>query len=276
MIPAIRLALSASTLAVCALCVALPAQAAATRDEIAREALLRGYTTQDAERRYNESNRLTDGASKNAGNALASGLSALAANAQRRMDASNALNDRLWFAIENGLDFPLKTQGELDALKALLRRFSEGSGKDYNFYARRLHAEYALHLRPRSALVFPVRNHEEAARLARMNAYAQEDFHPWAALTLAKLHLNGKGVPQDEGEARYLIDLCTRHARLTFRPSLADEVGCYVMDAQMHRNGWGGPVDETAAQEALKYARTRLPAALSNTLSDEALMSNYR
>lgn len=253
-----------------------PAFAAATRDDITREALLKGYTRQEAERRYNASNSLTDGASKPVGQALASGLSGLAANAQRRMDESNAVADRLWFALENGLDIPLKTQGDLDALKSLLRANTEGTGKAYNIHARRRHAELALHMRPQSEHVFPVRNHSEAARLARMNAYSQDEFHPWSALTLAKLHLAGRGVAQDEGEARYLVDLCVNAGRAVFKNTWADTLGCHVLDAQMHRNGWGGPVDEDAAQATLKRARALMPAGVNRNLSDEALMALYR
>lgn len=257
--------------------VALPATAAATRDEITREALLRGYTRQDAERRYNETRSLTDGASKPMGHALASGIGALAANAQRRIDESNALDDRIWFALENDLDFPLKTQGELDALKALLKANTEGTGNDYNIHARRRQAEFALYLRPQSDQVFPQRNPTEAARLTRMNAYSKKEFHPWSALTLAKLYLTGRGVPQDEGEARYLIDLCVNKVGpQAFKNTLADELGCHVLDAQMHRNGWGGPVDEDAARATLKRARGKMPAALSRSLSDDAIMSGYR
>ena len=262
--------------AVCCWSASLPALAAASKDDITREALLRGYTRQDAERRYAETGLMAPGASKPAGTALANAMGTLAANAQRRMEAATALNDRLWFAIENGLDFPMKTQGELDAFKTLLAEYSEGTGKNYNFYARRRQIEFALHLRPHSEHFFPKRDYQEAARLARMNAYAGEDFHPSAALTLAKLHLAGKGVPQDEGEARYLVDLCADAANWRFRFSALDGISCVVMDAQMHRYGWGGPVDPAAAQAALKRARSLLPAALSETLDDETLLTNYR
>ena len=267
---------AACILAACTILFGVPAFAAATRDEITREALLRGYTRQDAERRYNETRSLTDGASKPLGNALASGIGALAANAQRRMDESNALADRIWFALENDLDFPLKTQGDLDALKSLLQANTEGTGDSYNIHARRRQAEFALHLRPQSDQVFPVRNHAEAARPAPMNADSRKELHPWSALTLAKLYLTGRGVPQDEGEARYLIDLCIKPRQQVFKNTLADEVGCHVLDAQMHRNGWGGPVDEAAATATLKRARARMPVALSRSLSDEALMARYR
>ncbi len=253
-----------------------PALAAATKDEITREALLRGYTRQDAERRYNATNSLTDGASKPAGQALANAFSGLAANAQRRMAESNAINDRLWFALENGLDIPLKTQGDLDTLKSLLRDYTEGTGKSYNIHARRRHAELALHMWPRSEHVFPTRNHNDASRLARMNAYSATEFYPWSALMLAKLHLAGRGVAQDEGEARYLIDLCINATRDVFKNTWADTVSCHVLDAQMHRNGWGGPTDEKAAQATLQRARAKMPASASQGLTDESLMAVYR
>jgi hypothetical protein len=258
------------------LVIAQPAFAAATKDEITREALLRGYTRQDAERRYNATNSLTDGASKPAGQALANAFSGLAANAQRRIAESNAIYDRLWFALENGLDIPLKTQGDLDALKSLLRDYTEGTGKSYNIHARRRHAELALHLRAQSEQVFPTRNHNEAARLARLNAYSAAEFYPWSALTLAKLHLAGRGVAEDEGEARYLIDLCINATRDLFKNTWADTVSCHVLDAQMHRNGWGGPVDEQAAQATLQRARKKMPASASQGLTDESLMAVYR
>ena len=257
-------------------CISQPALAAATRDDITREALLKAYTRQDAERRYNATSPLTDGASRPVGQALADGLSGLAANAQRRMDESNALYDRFWFALENGLDIPLKTQGELDALKSLLRDNTEGTGKAYNIHARRRHAELALHLRPQSEHVFPTRNHQEAARLARLNAYSMAEFHPWSALTLAKLHLAGRGVAQDEGEARYLVDLCINAGPAVFKNTWADTVGCHVLDAQMHRNGWGGPVDEDAAQATLQRARQKMPVGVNRSLNDDALMAVYR
>lgn len=253
------------------------AQAAATRDEITREALLRGYTTADAEARYKASQNSRVTASTPAANALASGLGVLAANAQKRIDDENRNNDRMWDLLEADLDVPMQTRGELDALQKLLDGHVDP--QDYNIAARRRMVEFALHQRRHSQHFFPTPDPARAAEILRRNAYSAQHFYPWSAMTLAKLYLTGRGVPRDEGEALRLVSLCWTALPGKFtKPQMipGDVVACMLLKARMHRNGWGAPPDEAAATGAERAAETHYANATGRRLTAAELAPLFR
>lgn len=261
-------------LALVACVVAGHVHAAATADELTRQALLRGYTTAEAQRRYDELRNSGASASTAPGQAAAAGLGALAANIQRRQNEQNAADERIWTYLDRGLDVPLETRGDADALNKLLRRNAEDA--DYNIAARRRIVEYALHQRAHSKQFFEQRDPGYAAAMLRRNAYADLDFDPWSALMLAKLYLGGVGVPQDEGEALYLVELCQQRVLQLFKNTLSGTMGCHVLRAQMQRNGWSGPADEAASKDTMRNARAVFRAATGRDLSDEQLLALFR
>ncbi|MFG6414462.1 hypothetical protein ACG02S_11195 [Roseateles sp. DC23W] len=253
------------------------AQAAATRDEITREALLRGYTTADAEARYKALQNRSITASTPAANAIASGLGVLAANAQRRMDEDSRNNERMWLLLEADLDVPMETRGELEALQALLDAHVDP--QDYNIAARRRMVQFALHQRRHAQHFFPSSNPARAAEILRRNAYSAQHFYPWAALTLAKLYLTGRGVPRDEGEALRLVSLCETARPGNFPKKEAipgDIVACLLLKARMHRNGWGAPPDEAAAGAAERAAESAYASATRRRLTAAELAPLFR
>jgi len=225
------------------------AHAAATADQLVRESLLRGYTTQDAERRYRELQNRQVTASTPAANAMASSLGALAANMERRMKESNDRFDRFYALMEAGLDVPMQVQSDLDTVRKMFADVVDTD--DYNMAVRRRLVEYALHQRALSNRVFPQPDPARAAQVLRLNAYDPAEFHPWSAHMLAKLYLTGRGVPRDEGEAFYLLDSCGRPAA-RFVDSVgwsvpADKLACALTLAQALRYGWGTPVNPSRA-----------------------------
>lgn len=253
------------------------ALAAATRDEITREALLRGYTTAEAEARYKamQNSRVT--ASTPAANAMASGLGALAAKVQRRIDEEDRNNERMWLLLEADLDVPMETRGELEALKNLLDAHVDA--EDYNIAARRRMVEFALHQRRHSQHFFPSANPERAVEILRRNAYSAKHFYPWSAMTLAKLYLVGHGVPRDEGEAMRLVSLCEKARPGNFAKKEAipgDTVACLLLKARMHRNGWGEPPDEAAATRVERAAESAYAAATGRRKTAAELAPLFR
>ena len=253
------------------------AQAAATRDEITREALLRGYTTADAEARYKASQNRAITASTPAAHALASGLGALAANAQRRMDEESRNNERMWLLLEADLDVPMETRGELDALKTLLE--ANVDPEDYNIAARRRMVEFALHQRRHSQHFFSSPNPARAAEILRRNAYSAKHFYPWSAMTLAKLYLTGRGVPRDEDEALRLVSLCETAKPGNFTKKQAipgDIVACLLLKARMHRNGWGAPPNEAAAARVERAAESSYAYATGRRMTAAELAPLFR
>jgi len=226
-----------------------PARAAATADQLVRESLLRGYTTQDAERRYRDLQNRQNTASTPAANAMASGLGALAANMEKRMKESNDRFDRFYALMEAGLDVPMQIQSDLDTVQKMFATVVDAD--DYNMAVRRRLVEYALHQRQRSDKVFATRDPARAAQVLRRNSYEPDQFSPWSAHMLAKLYLTGNGVPRDEGEAFYLLSLCgNTPARFvdSVRWSIpADALSCYLTLAQALRFGWGTPINVARA-----------------------------
>ena len=169
---------------------------------------------------------------------------------------------------------PQPTKGDAETLDKLLRRNAEDT--DYNIAARRRIVEYALHQRAHSKQFFEQQDPAYAAAMLRRNSYADRDFYPWSAWMLAKLYLGGVGVPQDEGEALYLVELCQQRVRQHFMDTLPDTMACRVLRARMQRNGWAGPPDEAAAQATLAQARTLFRSATQRELSDVQLLALFR
>ena len=269
--------------AACAACAAVlwgltgAASAAATRDQITREALLRAHTTADAEARYRAMQDRSVTASTPAAHALASGLGALAANAQKRIDDENRNNERMWLLLEADLDVPMETRGELEALQNLLEGHVDPD--DYNIAARRRMVDFALHQRRHAKHFFPSPNPARAAEILRRNAYSAQHFYPWSAMTLAKLYLTGHGVPRDEGEALRLVGLCeTAQPGKFTKPQMipGDVVACLLLKARMHRNGWGAPPDEAAAGAAERAAETAYANATRRRMTAAELALMFR
>jgi len=215
------------------------AEAAATRDEITKEALARGYNTAEAQRRYEEYQRNPQAALNAATGAMANTLSMLAANAQQRMDADQRLYLAMYDAVRAGVDYPLKTRSDVEAMKRMLEINARTDGEGYRYFARKRLIEYALHLRPHSQEFFAKPDYDFAASNLRKNAYSDDDFFPWSALMLSRLYLTGRGVPQDDVEAWRLINLCLSYrSDKTDYNNKPDHAQCRDTQAVMVKQGW--------------------------------------
>lgn len=213
--------------------------AAATRDEIMREALLRGYNTADAERRYNDYQRNPQAHVDNAGDAMANLVGTMAASAQRRMNADRGQYLSMYDAIAKDLDYPLETRADVDAMRKMLLLNAREDDEGYRYFARKRLIEYALHLRPHASEFFAKPDYVYAATELRKNAYSADDFFPWSALMLGRLYLAGRGVPQDDVEAQRLIQLClTYSSRKTDYNNAPDQRQCKETMALMVKEGW--------------------------------------
>jgi hypothetical protein len=263
----------AITLCALALAWATGTAQADTRDDITRQALLRGYTTQEAQARYDALQRGTQ--PNQAGVAMAAGVSGLAAAAQKRMDAARTQDDAMFNAVEAGLDYPIKTTGERDAMRSMLER--NAFGADYNFASRRRLIELALHARRYGQEIFERRDPLYAARLLRMNAYDDKGYGPWSALTLAKLYLADGQIPRDEAEAARLVEECAqgKSTRLVgdHRP---DHIGCNLLLSDMHRNGWAFDRSTAKADEILQGAHQLYRMHFKGSVTDEQLRALFR
>ena len=220
------------------LCVSI-SHAAATRDEITKEALARGYNSADAERRYEAYKRDPQAHINAATGAMANAFGTMAANAQRRMDADQSTYLAMYDAVRAGVDYPLQTRADADAMKSMLEINARTDGEGYRYFARKRLIEYALHLRPHSKEFFAKPDYEYAASNLRKNAYSDDDFFPWSALMLSRLYLTGRGVPQDDVEAWRLIKLCLKYrSDKTDYNNKPDHEQCRETQAVMVQQGW--------------------------------------
>lgn len=221
------------------LCMAHCAHAAATRDEIMKEALLRGYNSAEAESRYNEYRSNPQAHVQNSNEALGNLFGSMAASAQKRMDASRGQYLDMYDAIAKDMDYPLQTRADVDAMKSMLELNAREDGEGYRYFARKRLIEFALHLRPHSKEFFAMPDYTYAATELRKNAYNGDDFFPWSALMLGKLYLAGRGVPQDDVEAYRLILLClSRQSDKTDYKNAPDQAQCRETQAMMVKEGW--------------------------------------
>ncbi len=255
-------------------------QAAATGDQILREALLRGYTTQEAERRYVATRRESAGAVPPAqaggvgaslGN-LGNALGAMAARNQERANAERGLYLAMDAAVEKRLEYPLGTVRDAETMKRVLESRSAQDDK----WAQRRMVEYMLHQRPYAEYFYEKPDYAQAVTWLRPFAYGGFQRETWALLSMAKLYIAGKGVPQDEGEAMRLAETCSAPEFVRMGPEAADIIGCRVLLVNMHRNGWGFPANEKAAEAAMVLVRRAHDANFKPQLSDETLMRTFR
>jgi len=264
------------TASLTALLAATPAaHAADTADQIRRQALLRGYNTADAERRYEESQRInTPSTTGTALGGAAGALAGIVARNQARAQVKNQLQQQMYAAVERGLDFRMQTVGEAEAMREMLDLNAAGS--DYRWPARKRLVEMALHQRRQAEELFKKPDYELAATELRKNAYAGDDFHPWAAWTLAKLYLMGAGVPQDEGEAAELLQACTTRDGRGYTDLRFATVGCHVLLAEMYASGWGVARSNAKAAQALSNARTWHERYFGRPITEAELRERFR
>lgn len=238
-------------------------------DEASRkEALLRQYSTSEAEARFEEYRRNPDAATQ----ALGSGLSNLAnrmyqrgMERQRAEEAAKEERRNLLRAIQAGKQLVPTNAEERDLLLSVLEENWDDPA------ASRLRAELMLGLRPTSSRVYGNRNMDaEAAALLRAHVYSTRKPEGWAVNLLAKLYLTGRGVPRDEGEAWRLLALCA--AGEANHPTEADGVvraRCKLTQAAMTENGWGVDADAKRATALREAAAADYNKAKGTTLSVE-------
>lgn len=235
-----------------------PAGADALLDNtLKKEALLRGYTTVEAERRYEEYRRNpqahVDSFNKGIGN--------LVNNMYQRQAARDAATgrvwDEMWSAVQAGKDYPVYSRAEGAELKRMLdTQLTRSDGGEV--LARRRLIEYALHVRPHAEFIFPQPDYVYAATQLRQRTYSREG-DAWSANNLAKLYLLGLGVPKDEGEALRLV---TRHGHAvgTDRKTIDDDVRCALTRVRMLEEGWGVQKNPKQAAEYLEMTLGRYAA----------------
>jgi hypothetical protein len=251
------------------------ALAADSADQIRRQALLRGYNTAEAERRYEQTQRLNQPSIS--GGALAGATGALAAMVARneaRARAANQLQQQMYEAVAKGLDFKMDTVSDAEAMRTMLDL--NAAGDDYRWPARKRLVEMALHQRRQAEHLFNKPDYALAATELRKNAYGGDDFHPWSAWMLAKLYLMGAGVPQDEGEAADLLQACITKQGKGYTDTRVATVGCHVLQAEMHANGWGYARDADKAAKAMGEAREWHQRYFQQAATDQQLRERFR
>lgn len=222
-----------------------------------KEALLRGYTTVEAERRYDEYRRNPQAHV----DALGKGVGNLVNNMYQRQAARDAATgriwDEMWSAVQAGKDYPVYTPAEGAELKRMLDVQMKRTDGGAVTASRRL-VEYALHIRPYAEFIFPQQDYAYAAAQLRQHAYGKNG-DAWSANMLAKLYLLGLGVPKDEGEAMALV---TRygHAVGLDKKTLDDDARCAMTRVRMLEEGWGVQKDAKKAEEYLQMTMERYAA----------------
>jgi len=255
------------------LVMAATAAVANERDASTRQALLRMYTTAEAQARYDAMQRSTQ--PNQAGVAMAAGVSGLAAAAQKRLEAARTQDDAMFNVVEAGLDYPIKTVGDRDAMREMLDR--NAFGKSYNFSTRRRLVELALHARRYGPQMFERRDPVYAARLLRMNAYDNEGYGPWSALTLAKLYLADAQIPRDETEAARLLEQCAQgKSTQLIGDHTPDVIGCHLLLSDMYRNGWSFERSAENAEASLQSARALYRSHFNRNATDDQLRAWFR
>lgn len=219
-----------------------------------KEALLRGYTTSEAERRFEEYQRNpqahVDALNKGIGNLVSNMYQRQAAKAA----ATNALWGEMWNAIKFGKDYPVYSAGEGAELKRMLEvQLTRNDGGEV-MAARRL-VEYALHIRPYAEFLFPQPDYAYAVGKLHANAYGNP-YDPWSANMLARLYLLGLGVPKDEAEAMKLVTRCG-HALGLDKKTVQDDARCALTRVRMLEEGWGVEKNPKKAAEYLDVSMER-------------------
>ncbi len=237
------------------------ANAAQNPNDPHKQALLKAYNTAEAERRYAEFIRNPQAHITASNTALGNLVGNLAARAQKNMDESNRIYYGMYDAVALDLEYPLKTTGDVKAMKDMLLLNAKVDKEGYRYFARKRLIEYALQLRPHSDQFFKGVNYDYAVTELRKNAYfgieedGSWDFFPWSAYMLGNLYLTGQGVPMDEAEALRLINRCiTDTSRKEDYDDNPDKIKCLLTRSQMHLYGWGVLVDKNQSAADIKSA----------------------
>lgn len=221
-----------------------------------KEALLRGYTTSEAERRFEEYQRNPQAHV----DALNKGIGNLVSNMYQRQAAKQAATSKLWNemwdAIKFGKDYPVYSASEGAELRKMLEvQLTRDDGGEV-MATRRL-VEYALHIRPYAEFIFPEPDYAYAVSKLHAQAYG-EPFDAWSSNTLARLYLLGLGVPKDESEALSLVTRCGHALGLPSRAkSRVDDARCAMTRVRILEEGWGVQKDPKAAASYLDISMER-------------------
>lgn len=227
-------------------------------DLMLQEALLRQYSTAEAEQRYEAYRKNPDAATQALGSGMSNLVGRMYQRSQERVAAANAVQetrDRFWQAVLDGKDIYLRNADD----RRLLVQLLEGKSNEGYWPATQRLVEYALWLRPGSEAVFEQPMEPQAAYLLRRAAYGTEgNYEYWASGMLAKLYLVGRGVPRDEEEALRLFTLCAMGVGLvqaseTARGGLEDtpaiRARCGFNAARIWEKGWGVDADKAKADK---------------------------
>lgn len=233
----------------------------AAGDQMLQEALLRQYTTAEADRRFEEHRRNPDAATK----ALGSGVSNLVSRMYQRELQRQAVAEQeadiwntYWFTIDNGKEVTVNNENER---RILLEMLETNSRKGYWRASQRL-VEYALWLHPDGPTIFPGQpRDDEAALILRRKAYWRDDKRElWAVNMLAKLYLVGRSVRKDEEEALRLFNWCANDTgeNMVEKSDQEDQVTirtrCSYNAARMVEMGWGVDADPAKAKAMREQA----------------------
>lgn len=179
-------------------------------DLMLQEALLRQYSTAEAEQRYEAYRKNPDAATQALGSGMSNLVGRMYQRSQERVAAAAAVEEtreRFWQAVLAGKDIHIRNADD----RRLLVQLLEGKSNEGYWPATQRLVEYALWLRPGSEAVFDKPMEPQAAYLLRRAAYGTErHYEYWASGLLAKLYLVGRGVPRDEEEALRLFTLCAQ------------------------------------------------------------------
>ncbi len=233
-------------------------------DLMLQEALLRQYSTAEAEQRYEAYRKNPDAATQALGSGMSNLVGRMYQRSQERVAAAAAVQetrDRFWQAVLDGKDIQLRNGDD----RRLLVQLLEGKSNEGYWPATQRLVEYALWLRPGSEAVFEQPMEPQAALLLRRAAYGTEGHYEyWASGLLAKLYLVGRGVPRDEEEALRLFTLCAQGvgqiqssggALGGLEDTAAIRARCGFNAARIWEKGWGVDVD-TAKADKLRQDAT--------------------
>ena len=226
-------------------------------DLMLQEALLRQYSTAEAEQRYEAYRKNPDAATQALGSGMSNLVGRMYQRSQERVAAAAAVQetrDRFWQAVLDGKDIQLRNGDD----RRLLVQLLEGKSNEGYWPATQRLVEYALWLRPGSEAVFEQPMEPQAAYLLRRAAYGTEGHYEyWASGLLAKLYLVGRGVPRDEEEALRLFTRCAEgigqlsssglQGGLEDRPAI--RARCGFNAARIWEKGWGVDPDKEKADK---------------------------
>lgn len=226
-------------------------------DLMLQEALLRQYSTAEAEQRYEAYRKNPDAATQALGSGMSNLVGRMYQRSQERVAAAAAVQetrDRFWQAVLDGKDIQLRNGDD----RRLLVQLLEGKSNEGYWPATQRLVEYALWLRPGSEAVFEQPMEPQAAYLLRRAAYGTEgNYEYWASGLLAKLYLVGRGVPRDEEEALRLFTYCAQGvgqvqasgARGGLEDAPAIRARCGFNAARIWEKGWGVDADKAKADK---------------------------